>query len=120
MASSSSNTTTFTTRTNGGGIPQPLTVEIPPLTATTFEAIPLCLPERIRDVMNESPKERLRTDLYEHLSKLRGELVVTMDSKRYVFDDLPNRDQLLKAIRDEEERLTALIDAVKLVIESLN
>lgn len=107
------------TRTNGGGIPRPPALEIPPLTATTFDEIPTSLPENRRDIMNETPKERLCTDLYMYLSDLRSDLIVTMDSKRYVFDDSPNREESLARIRAEEERLQKLIAAVRLVIDSL-
>lgn len=112
--------TTLPTRSNGGGISPPPTVDIPPLSATTFDEIPTSLPApRHRDVMNESSSERLKNDLAEYMGSLHSLLVRTMDSKRRVFSDSPAREEILAKIQQEEARIFAKIDAVKLILDSM-
>ena len=120
MASTSSSSTILPTRSNGGGISPPLSVEIPPLSATTFEEIPMSLPAaRHRDVMNETRTERIKNDLAEYKYELQSLLVRTMDSKRFIFSDIPGREEMLAKIHNEEVRISAKIDAITLIINSM-
>lgn len=106
------------TRTNGGGIPPPL--DIPPLSATTFEEIPTSIPApRNRDIMNETNEVRLRNDLFEYLMKLEDDLINMMDTKRNIFPDMPNRDLLIEKIMAAEGRLRDKIDSIRALLKDM-
>lgn len=97
-----------------------LHVSPPTLFATTFDEIPVSLPApRHRNVLNESRDERLRNDLHEYLGELKRELIVTMDSKRSVFDDIPGRDVLLEKIAAAEEKIAHKIDSVNAILTDM-
>ncbi len=101
-----------------GGVP--LHVTIPSLSATHFDAIPTSLPApRHRDVMNETPDERIKNDLALLRMKYQRELIEKMDSKRNVFLDNPDREEVLASIRAEEDVIWQKIEAIKLLLSDM-
>jgi hypothetical protein len=102
-----------------GGIP--LHVTVPTLSATHFDAIPTSLPApRHRDVMNETPDERLKNDLAMLRSKYQSDLVRVMDSKRVpILIDGAGRDELLARIRADEDAIWKKIDAINLLLSDM-
>jgi hypothetical protein len=101
-----------------GGVP--LHVTIPPLSATHFDAIPTSLPApRHRDIMNETDDERMKNDLALLRMKYQRDLIEKMDSKRSVFLDNPDREEVLASIRAEEDVIWQKIEAVKLLLSDM-
>lgn len=62
-----------------------LTVDTSTPSYSSFSQIPMSIPApRVRDIMNETPEERLRNDLLKLRGSLQSNLVVTMDSRRHL------------------------------------
>ena len=99
----------------------------PPVVASH---IPLSLPApRVRDIMNETPQERLRGDLATLRGKISSQLVRVMDSRRRVIFYEPNEDDtparraqlaadratFLQSVDMEESQLHSILDAIDLL-----
>jgi hypothetical protein len=116
-------------RSNGGGIAPPpplglqrsmtLGIQIPSITVTTFEDLPMSLPApRARDVMNEHPRERLKKDLFELRGKIQSKLITTMDSRRRAVSmSEEEREAFLDLVQQKENALWAKLDAVDLLLK---
>ncbi len=80
--------------------------------------IPTSLPPPIpRDIMNESPEDRLRRDLTDLRAKIQSDLVVIMDSRRRLDWMEPDEARnLAHQIDDEESDLWAKIRAIDLLL----
>lgn len=114
-------------RSNGGGIAplglqrsMTLGIQIPPITATNFEDLPMSLPApRARDLMNETPKERLKTDLSILRGEIQSKLILVMDSRRRaVALDGDERDDFLEEVQTKENALWAKLHAVDLLLKN--
>ena len=121
-------------RSNGGGISMmpergdsPAPVPLPPRVSTSgpsygsFGEIPMSLPApRARDIMNESPDERLRGDLAVLRGKLQSDLVVVMDSRRHAitYDNPDEAAAFLSTVRDQETVLWKKLDAIDLLLNA--
>jgi hypothetical protein len=98
-------------RTPGGGIDTLLP------TYSTFEEVPMSLPAPThRDIMNESPQQRLKGDLATLRYDLHGQLIVCMDKERLAYDG-PDKESFLASLREEEKKLWAKLKAVELLLE---
>jgi hypothetical protein len=115
-------------RSNGGGIAPPpglqrsmtMGIQIPPITVTTFEDLPMSLPApRARDIQNETPKERLKADLATLRGDIQSKLILVMDSRRRAVS-LPEdeRDDFLEEVHAKENILWAKLDAVDLLLKN--
>ena len=85
----------------------------------TFDQIPTSLPApRVRDIMNETPDERLRSDLANLRGELRSELVVTMDRRRILacIEDDMERTILADSIDTDELALQRKIAAIDILL----
>ena len=104
------------TRSNGGGISR-INTEQP--TYGSFSEIPTSLPApRARDIMNESPQERLRADLAILRGQVHSELVVVMDSRRHAitYDNPDEAAAFLASVREQETVLWKKLDAIDLLL----
>jgi hypothetical protein len=117
-------------RSNGGGIAPPpppglqrsmtLGIQIPPITVTTFEDLPMSLPApRARDLLSETPKERLKADLATLRGEIQTKLVLVMDSRRRaVALEGDERDDFLEEVQKKENVLWAKLAAVDLLLKN--
>lgn len=124
-------------RTNGGGIcmapddsaepaPPPAPLVLPPRIDTlrttygSFDEVPTSLPApTARDIMNESPEQRLKTDLAVLKGQLQSELVVVMDSRRRAafFEDPDEGAAFLSNVREQEAKLWKKLDAIDFLLQ---
>jgi hypothetical protein len=87
----------------------------------SFGEVPMSLPApRARDIMNESPDERLKGDLAVLQGKLQGDLVVVMDRRRNAvcYDDAAEKAAFLAQVDKDEAALWRKLDAVKVLLEA--
>jgi hypothetical protein len=106
---------TLATRTNGGGLGAIVGISTEQPKYANFSEIPMSLPApRARDIMNESPAERLKNDLADLRADIMRDLVLTMDKQRNAIC-VPEADRpaFLRSIRDEEDVLWSKLDAVE-------
>jgi hypothetical protein len=69
--------------------------------------------------MNETDDERMKNDLALLRMKYQRDLIEKMDSKRSVFLDNPDREEVLASIRAEEDVIWQKIEAVKLLLSDM-
>lgn len=131
-------TTRLPQRSNGGGLSAetsppsfrsyservpdvPPILTAPPRTYGSFSEIPMSLPApRHRDVMNESPSERLQSDLSERRARLSGKLVPVMDKmRRSILMDPADVPAFAASVRAEEDAIWRQIDAIDVILDSL-
>lgn len=110
-------------RTSSGGIAAPLFLRVDTTQPTYdgFDGIPTSLPApRARDILNESPDERLRADLGILRGKLQTKLVLAMDRARQAvcYDDAEERATFLATVRADEQALWRKLDAVDLLLNN--
>lgn len=110
-------------RSASGGIVPPLLPRVDTTQPTygSFSEIPTSLPApRARDILNESPDERIRGDLGILRGKLQSKLVLTMDRARQAvcYDDPTERDAFLATVRADEQALWRKLDAVDLLLNN--
>lgn len=110
------------TRSMSGGIAPPLLlrVDTAPRSYGSFSEIPTSLPApRARDILNETPNERLRADLGTLRGKLQSKLIVAMDRARQAvsYDDPTERATFLATVREDEQALWRKIDAIDLLLK---
>jgi len=115
-------TTLLPQRSMSGGIAPPLLlrVDTAPRSYGSFSEIPMSLPApRARDILNESPDERLRADLGTLRGKLHSKLILAMDRARQAvcYDDPVERATFLATVRADEQALWSKIDAVDLLLD---
>ncbi len=87
----------------------------------SFGEVPMSLPApRARDIMNESPQERLRADLAILKGQLQSELVVVMDRRRNAvcYDNPDEAAAFLAGVREQEAALWKKLDAVDLLLNA--
>jgi hypothetical protein len=108
-------------------VPGPGRIVLPPRLDTTrptygsFDEVPSSLPApRARDIMNESPAERLKMDLATLRGRIQSELVVVMDSRRRaVFFDNPEEGAaFLSKVREQETKLWKKLEAIDLLLQA--
>jgi hypothetical protein len=107
-------------RTNGGGIDAIVGINTEQPNYASFSEIPMSLPApRARDIMNETPTERLRNDLANLRADIHRDLIITMDKQRDVIC-MPEADRATfrRKIRDEEDALWTKLDAVELLLRN--
>ena len=85
----------------------------------SFDEVPRSLPApRHRDVMNESPAERLKNDLAELRGQIQSKILRTMDKRRRgVYLDEPERSEYLQKVYEEENALLMKLEAVNLLLK---
>ena len=85
----------------------------------SFSEVPMSLPApRARDILNESPDERLKMDLAILKGKLQSDLVVVMDRRRNAvcYDNAIDRSIFLASIGIEEEAIANKLAAIDLLL----
>jgi len=104
---------------NGGAGNSPLWVDTSLPAYGTFDDTPLSLPApRHRDMMNESPAERLKKDLSELRGNIQSDLIRAMDKRRRgVYFDEPERSEYLHKLDEQENKLWLKLDAVELLLK---
>jgi hypothetical protein len=118
---------TLPKRSNGGGIAPPpplflqrnmtLGVSRPPPIDTSS---PLSLPTpRVRDIMTETPKERLKADLATLRGEIQHKLILVMDSRRRaVALEGEEREAYLEELQMKENALWAKLAAAELLLKN--
>ena len=107
--------------TPGGGITMPLRVDTSAPRYGSFDEIPTSLPApRHRDLLNETPEERLKMDLAILRGKLQSDLVTVMDSRRaLLYNDGPDDRIVVECQIDAKENaLCAKIQAIDLLLKN--
>jgi len=115
--------TTLLMPSPSGGIAPPLLLRVDTSTPSyaSFDEIPTSLPApRARDILNETPDERLRADLSVLRGRLQRKLIVAMDRARHAvcYDDPTERATFLATVREDEQALWRKLDAVELLIKN--
>ena len=85
----------------------------------SFSEVPTSLPApRARDIMNESPAERLRGDLAILRGQVQSDLVVAMDRARHAvcYDDDDARSAFMASVRADERALHDKLAAIDLLL----
>ncbi len=85
----------------------------------SFSEVPMSLPApRARDIMNESPAERLRGDLAILRGQVQGDLIVAMDRARHAasYDDDDARSAFMASVRADERILQDKLAAIDLLL----
>lgn len=102
----------FLQRSMSLGVPSPPPVD-------TCEQTPLTLASsRMRDIVNETPKQRLKGDLSVLRGEIQNKLVRVMDSRRRaVALEGEDREEFLESIHQKESALWAKLDAVDLLLK---
>ena len=122
-SSSATHTPALPQRSTGGGIAPSLLLRVntSPRSYGSFSEIPTSLPApRARDILNESPDERLRAELGTLRGKLQGKLIIAMDRARQAvcYDNPTERATFLATVRADEQALWHKIDAIDLLLEN--
>lgn len=83
--------------------------------------IPMSLPApRHRDLLNESPSERLKSDLSQRRATLSAKLVPVMDKmRRVIMMDPADVPAFKVAVRAEEDAIWRQIDAIDVLLRAL-
>ncbi len=115
--------TTLLMPSPSGGIAPPLLLRVDTSAPSyaSFDEIPTSLPApRARDILNETPDERLRADLSVLRGKLQRKLIVAMDRARQAvcYDDPTERATFLATVREDEQALWRKLDAVELLMKN--